>query len=911
MTIVGGGQLTVGTANAYMDIQGGNVTATTLITAETTVESAGLLTVTGQCTDPRYLDCDGTGSAINAQGGMTDVSLTVSGGAHVTAASIYNLLGSSCVFEGGGSMVSVSGGFYLAEGATLALSTGASMIVKGNLDMDGGTNISDGGASWTDPQTTTQVNGTFTVGDAKGSFFVALANGAQLTTGSAEIGSSGAKGYVTLSDTNTIWTVQDIGLVVGQGSPGSLTINAGATLAISEGGALVVGLEASSSGALQMNGPGAFINASGAGTAIGYDQGSQGSAQIQNHALMVEGQDFYVGAGGLGTLTLSSSGQLQMMGATTLLDIGVLPTGNGTLDVSDGAALIAQGYTTVGDAGIGRLSVAAGGIVYTSGITLGGSSGAMGTASISSNNSYWIETNELIVGSDPGSTGTFNVMAQGNLQVTGNCYIGGSGNGIFNVRSGGIFTLGNSTNQFGIGRSAGGAGYLTVADPGSVMNINSLCIVGVVGNGTAVVSNGASVYSSIAEIGSGSSSAGYLVIVGPGSTWVDGDSFIVGGGPGSGSGGNGVVYLSSQANLQVAGDCNIGGSGTANFYLNGGSSFTQIGSTRQFGVGYSSGSVGYLNVSDPNSVLNINSPCIIGVLGTGVAVVSNGASVHSSVAEVGSGTGSSGSLTITGPGSSWVARGNFFLGGATSSTSGGTANVYLLNGGTLRAGPLFHLATTAVVTIDSASQAAVGTGPFGAPGTMRVTPGGKLFGKGRVQGQIVIAPGGKYLPGDSPGVFTVDGNLTVQTGGEVDIFVGGITAGSNYSQINVTGTAMIGGTLNIILTNGYAPPPGQTFTILNAGAVSGNFDQVNGASITYGASGVTLSNVTGTTGIPQLSIETQGQNVVVSWPDTVQGYTLQTTSELSSTNLWSVVAPEENVYVAPITGVPAFFRLIK
>jgi autotransporter family porin len=882
VTIVGTSPLNVGTLIAYADINGGNVMANSVSSSELEIDGGGSLTVSGTFTDHRYLESSGVGSTITANGGMTDVNLTLSSGCHLTAASILNLLGSSGTVQGDGTLVSVTGDFALAEGAVLDIASNATLQVGGNLSLDGGTTFTDGGATISDPGTTVQVNGVLTIGNSKGEFFFNVDNGAQLTSSTAFIGDAGSKlGYATLSGSNTIWTVQAVGLAVGAASAGDLTINGGAGLVFGGDTAFGIGFYSGSSGTLVLDGAGSYIDASGAYTSIGLDAGSQGTMQIQNQARMVAGADFYVGDGGLGSLNISS-GQLTVTGTGTVFDIGHQANANGSVSISGGAALRVQGPTTVGDAGVGTMSLS-GATFSTSGTT---------------------------VGSAAGSTGTFNVLSQGNLQVTGNCYIGDSGDGIFNVLSGGVFNLGNSTNQFGIGNAPGGAGYLTVADSGSVMNINSLCIVGVLGNGTAIVSNGASVYSSIAEIGSGSSSAGYLAIVGPGSSWVDGDSFIVGGVPSSGTGGNGVVYLTSQANLQVAGNCYIGGSGKANFYLNGGSSFTLTGSTRNFGVGDSSESVGYLNVSDPNSVLNVNSACIIGVLGTGVAVVSNGASVHSSIAEVGSGTGSSGSLTITGPGSSWVAGDSFYVGGAPGSTLGGTANVFLQNGGTLRAGPLFYVSSAGTVTIDSTSQAAVGTGSFGAPGTFRVTAGGKLFGKGRVQGQIVIAPGGKYLPGDSPGVFTVDGNLTVQTGGEVDIFIGGNTAGSGYSQINVTGMAAIGGTLNIILTNGYTPPPGQTFTILNAGAVSGNFDQVNGASITYGASGVTLSNVTGTTGTPQLSIQTEGQNVVVTWPETVQGYSLQTTPNLTS-NGWSTVTAVENTYVAPSGTPQAFFRLVR
>jgi hypothetical protein len=144
----------------------------------------------------------------------------------------------------------------------------------------------------------------------------------------------------------------------------------------------------------------------------------------------------------------------------------------------------------------------------------------------------------------------------------------------------------------------------------------------------------------------------------------------------------------------------------------------------------------------------------------------------------------------------------------------------------------------------------------------------------------------------------------------MDLFIGGVTPGTGFSQVNISGTATLGSTLNVIFINGFIPPGGQTVAILNAAGVSGTFAQANGASVTYGATSVTLSNLTGTTGTPQLGIQTQGQNFVLTWPETVQGYALQTSSTLAP-NSWTNVTAVENTYVAPSGTSQAFFRLIR
>ncbi len=150
LTIVGGGQLTAGTLNAYADINGGNVMANVVSSSELMVDGGGSLTVSGLFTDHRYLECSGVGSTITALDGMTDVNLTLSSGAHVTATAINNLLGSSGAIQGGGTLVSVSGDLSLAEGATLDLNSGATLLVDNNASLDGGISFSDGGATWKD-----------------------------------------------------------------------------------------------------------------------------------------------------------------------------------------------------------------------------------------------------------------------------------------------------------------------------------------------------------------------------------------------------------------------------------------------------------------------------------------------------------------------------------------------------------------------------------------------------------------------------------------------------------------------------------------------------------------------------------------------------------------------------------------
>jgi hypothetical protein len=88
----------------------------------------------------------------------------------------------------------------------------------------------------------------------------------------------------------------------------------------------------------------------------------------------------------------------------------------------------------------------------------------------------------------------------------------------------------------------------------------------------------------------------------------------------------------------------------------------------------------------------------------------------------------------------------------------------------------------------------------------------------------------------------------------MDVQLGGLKAGSQDSQVNITGTATLSGTLNINPLVRTIPPLGTTFTILNASSgVSGTLSTVNGTKInanehfqvTYNPTSVELIVVSG------------------------------------------------------------------
>ena len=78
--------------------------------------------------------------------------------------------------------------------------------------------------------------------------------------------------------------------------------------------------------------------------------------------------------------------------------------------------------------------------------------------------------------------------------------------------------------------------------------------------------------------------------------------------------------------------------------------------------------------------------------------------------------------------------------------------------------------------------------------------GGTLKGSGTVTGGV--SNGGTVAPGLSPGILNVVGNYSQTAAGKLAIELNGTTVGTQYDQLNVTGTVALAGTLAI--TTGFA-----------------------------------------------------------------------------------------------------------
>lgn len=138
-----------------------------------------------------------------------------------------------------------------------------------------------------------------------------------------------------------------------------------------------------------------------------------------------------------------------------------------------------------------------------------------------------------------------------------------------------------------------------------------------------------------------------------------------------------------------------------------------------------------------------------------------------------------------------------------------------------------------------------------AGGEIVIDEGSTLSGSGSLTGDLVNA--GCVSPGESPAILTIDGDYTQLSTGTLEIELGGTTAGTGYDQLAVTGSAILGGTLRVILLPGFEPQAGQVFDIITYGTGTYEFDTENlpelpgglVLEVAYSDPGITLTVVSG------------------------------------------------------------------
>jgi GEVED domain/Calx-beta domain len=146
-----------------------------------------------------------------------------------------------------------------------------------------------------------------------------------------------------------------------------------------------------------------------------------------------------------------------------------------------------------------------------------------------------------------------------------------------------------------------------------------------------------------------------------------------------------------------------------------------------------------------------------------------------------------------------------------------------VNTGTIDVGAGSTLDITSNGTLTQTAGSTHINGVLQASTTVQIQ-GGVLDGTGTVAANVAHS-GGSIAPGLSPGVLTESGDYD-QSGGSIDIEIGGLTRGTLHDVFDVDGAVTLGGSLSVGLINSFRPAAGDEFLILDndgTDAISGTF----------------------------------------------------------------------------------------
>ena len=309
-------------------------------------------------------------------------------------------------------------------------------------------------------------------------------------------------------------------------------------------------------------------------------------------------------------------------------------------------------------------------------------------------------------------------------------------------------------------------------------------------------------------------------------------------------GGVGTVIVSGAgASWTNVNDVVVGGQGTGTLIIQDGGTAENDTTASSAGgsVGLSSGSTGTVIVTGPGSSW-INGPqggLNIGSFGTGTLVVANGGRVVDItplVTNIGNGAGSHGTVTVTGAGSLWSDIAGIRIGNS------GTGTLTIADGGNVIA-PVVTIAANAGATGILNIGAGAGA-PAAAPGTLNALSVAFGAGTGTINfnhtsADYVFAPA---ISGN--GTVNVVAGTTIFTGantysGATNVIAGTLRAGaSNTFSPNSAVTLASGGTLDL---NGF----NQTIlSLTNAGLVNMGTSTAPGTLLTttsYTGAGGTIA----------------------------------------------------------------------
>ena len=769
-----------------------------------------------------FLRVRGTNTLLDFNGATYNIAANV----EIGQSSLYNTSTSSSlsVTDGGLTSNNTYTGFESGHTGILNINGGGSVtdffgIIGHTTGSMGGVTVDGVGSSWTNFDN-------LLVGNA-GNGTLEITNGGSVLNEFGLVGQlAGSAGSVTVDGTNSSWTNTD-NLLIGNAGNGTLAVSNGGKVLDKSG---YLGFAAATEGSATIDGPNSdwsntdnlFIGYLGNGTLaitqggsvlnfqgfIGYAAGSAGNATVDGtDSTWTNAQDMFVGYSGNGTLAVSNGGSV-LSQTTGYIGYNVGSQGIVSVDGLDTTWTMFDDLH-VGESGSGSLAVTNGARVVSENGFIGKGQFGAGDVTVDGNESVWKNTVGMIVGE--GGSGSLSI------------------------------TKGGRVNSLGaiIGRNGSSTGAVTVDGLGSGFTSFSDLVVGFSGSGTLDITNSGALSSGASAIGGGSTGIGEVTVDGTLSTWFVNGNLVVG------NEGSGMLDISNGGRVQVSsqvvsttvdayigrlagssGHVSVDGMGSSlEVVASGGFLFVGAAgggalditnggsvSTRVTGVGSNLGGEGNVTIDGVGSSLTASGNLIVGTAGSGSLNITNGGSVSSTQASIQSLQSGSGYVSVNGAGSSWINTGVLRNSGVLD----------ISNGGSVTVGSLFNFVTGMVNLTGGTLDADTVDSGFGT-----FTMSGGTLNANNFIGDLTNA-GGTVGPGRSAGLLTVEGDYSQDALSTLLIEIGGLLAGSEYDVLDVTGSANLGGTLDVDwfdLGGGlFSASAGDSFDILSAETILGEFD---------------------------------------------------------------------------------------
>jgi T5SS/PEP-CTERM-associated repeat protein len=352
---------------------------------------------------------------------------------------------------------------------------------------------------------------------------------------------------------------------------------------------------------------------------------------------------------------------------------------------------------------------------------------------------------------------------------------------------------------------ANASGVLTVGVGGGVVGGPDV-FVGLNGNGTLDINSGGDLSATLVDIGVNGTSTGKATIMGDGSS----------------------LSSSSLSSILTVGDF-----GNGELHINNGGDVVGFHAV----IGRGTDSIGVANVLGSGSTWSVRNlvvggngdfGALTGFAGLGTLNITGGGQVTSNFATLGSSRSSTGQVnvasTILGAGSAWTVDGDLFIAIANEDT-GGTGTLLIQTGGTVSVTGETRLGTEGLVRLEGGTFRSNKIFLGGAEERFSWTAG--TLQVGFYNADVTVPNGGVLAPVRSASGTTIQGNYNQQAGGAtLAVEIGGPFRFTDYGVVT-SFAAVLGGNLQLTLTDGFVPTALNSFDILEAdGGVTGAFANV-------------------------------------------------------------------------------------